>query len=65
MTKEEKLMEMNEVAGHIMSAIKSGVPVPMSYVRRYNQILKDVFGDEDPEILEAKGERLQEMRPAD
>ena len=65
MTKEEKLMEMNEVAGYITSAIKSCVPVPMSYVRRYNQILKDVFGDEDPEILEAKGERLQEMRPAD
>ena len=53
MTKEEKLMEMNEVAGYITSAIKSGVIVPMSYVRRYNQILKEVFGDEDPEIQEA------------
>lgn len=54
MNREQKLMEMNEVADHIVSAIKAGVPVPMSYVRRYNQILHEVFGDEDPEIQEAE-----------
>ena len=50
-------MEMKEVADHIVEAIKSGAFVPISYIRRYNQIVKDVFGDEDPEIREAKENR--------
>ena len=52
MNREEKLMEMTEIAGHIESAIKSAAFVPISYIRRYNQLVKEVFRDEDPEIKE-------------
>lgn len=54
MTKEERLEEMNEIADHILGALRKASFVPMSYVRRYNDLVKAVFGGEDPEIEEAK-----------
>lgn len=54
MNREAKLEEMCELAGYIVDAAKSAVYIPMCYVRQYNQIVKDIFGGEDPEILEGK-----------
>lgn len=53
MNREEKLMEMTELANHIMGALNAGTFIPMSYVRRYNDLVQAVFGEEDPEIKEA------------
>ncbi len=53
MNREEKLMEMNELGAHIISAVHGATFIPMSYVRRYNDLMKDVFGEEDPEMKEA------------
>ena len=57
MNREEKLEEMGELADHIMGALTAGTYIPMSYVRRYNDLVQAVFGGEDPEITEAKNER--------
>ena len=57
MNREERLEEMGELADHIIGALRSGTFIPMSYVRRYNGLVRDVFGGEDPEIEEAKAEK--------
>ena len=57
MRREEKLEEMGELADHIIGALRSGTFIPMSFVRRYNDLVQAVFGGEDPEITEAKNER--------
>ena len=53
MNREEKLMEMNEIGAHIISAVHGAAIIPMAYVRQYNDLVKAVFGDEDPEMKEA------------
>ena len=57
MNREEKLMEMNELGAHIIAAVHGATFIPMSYVRRYNDLVKAVFGEEDPEIREAEDGR--------
>ncbi|MBQ2063489.1 MAG: hypothetical protein II456_02820 [Firmicutes bacterium] len=57
MRRDENLEEMGELADHIIGALRSGSFIPMSYVRRYNDLVQAVFGGEDPEITEAKNER--------
>lgn len=54
MNREQKLEEMKEIADHILGALLKASFVPMSYVRRYNDLVKAVFGGEDPEIEEAE-----------
>ena len=54
MNREEKLMELTEIAKHILGAVNGITYIPMSYVRRYNDLVKSVFGEEDPEIKEAE-----------
>ena len=54
MRREEKLEEMGELADHIIGALRSGSFIPMSYVRRYNDLVQAVFGGEDPELKEAE-----------
>lgn len=53
MRREEKLEEMGELADHIIGALRSGTFIPMSFVRRYNDLVQAVFGGEDPEIMAA------------
>ena len=53
MSREERLMEMSELADHIIGALHRGTFIPMPYVRRYNDLVRAVFGDEDPEVKEA------------
>ena len=52
MNREEKLMEMNEPGAHIIAAVHGDTFIPMSYVRRYNDLVQAVFGGEDPELKE-------------
>ena len=39
---------------YIIGALRSGTFIPMSYVRRYNGLVRDVFGGEDPELKEGE-----------
>ena len=57
MNREEKLMEMNELGAHIIAAVHGAAYAPLSYVRRYNDLVQAVFGEEDPEIREAEDGR--------
>ena len=57
MNREEMLEEMNELAAHIIAAVHGATFIPMSYVRRYNDLMQAVFGEEDPEIREAENGR--------
>lgn len=57
MNREEKLMEMNELGAHIIAAVHGATFIPLSYVRRYNDLVQAVFGEEDPEIREAEDGR--------
>ena len=53
MNREEMLEEMNELGAHIIAAVHGAAYAPLSYVRRYNDLVQAVFGGEDLEIKEA------------
>ena len=55
---EEKTAEFNAVTKRIMETIAGGEEyIPMADVRRYNQLMQEIWGDEigaDPELKEEK-----------
>ena len=55
--REKRLKELAEIIGRVRPLLGQDY-IPMCDIRRYNQLMKELFEDElgeDPEIEEAKG----------
>ena len=53
MNRAELAEEFFTVKDHIMGAVESSAPIPLSYYREYNHLVEVLYGEPDPEIKEA------------
>ena len=55
MSRDELSTQLCELKDYIRGAVESSTFIPLSYFRSYNHLIEVLYGGEDPELKEARG----------